>query len=109
MCSSDLCAEHPDFAEVGAVGGWWNRTGDVEVDLVGADRGPVAKRVSFVGSIKWGERGAFGRPDLDELLHLRASVPGAEQAKVVAVSRAGVDVRGLDAVFTTKELLAAWR
>jgi hypothetical protein len=35
-----------------AVGGWWNRQFDPEIDLVGADRSPVASRICFVGSVK---------------------------------------------------------
>ena len=37
------------WPEVEAVGGWWNRRFDTEVDLVGADRAPVAGRLWFVG------------------------------------------------------------
>jgi hypothetical protein len=33
----------------GAVGGYWTRTNDPEIDLVGADREPVAHRITFVG------------------------------------------------------------
>lgn len=36
-----------------AIGGWWNRQFDPEIDIVGADRSPVAKRLYFAGSIKW--------------------------------------------------------
>lgn len=46
------------------VGGYWTRTNDVEIDIVGADRGPVARRLLFLGSIKWLERGAFDDHDL---------------------------------------------
>jgi hypothetical protein len=35
------------------IGGYWTRGNDVEIDIVGADRGPVAKRLLFLGSIKW--------------------------------------------------------
>lgn len=35
-----------------AVGGCWNRTNDVEIDIVGADRAPIANELLFVGSIK---------------------------------------------------------
>lgn len=38
---------------VEAVGGRWNRKFNPEVDLVGADRTPIAKRIGFAGSIKW--------------------------------------------------------
>ncbi|CAG7602945.1 hypothetical protein SBRY_10575 [Actinacidiphila bryophytorum] len=35
-----------------AVGGYWTRTNDVEIDIVGADRAPIAKELLFVGSIE---------------------------------------------------------
>ena len=50
------------------MGGYWTRTNDVEVDLVGADRGPVAGRIDFVGSIKWHEDRPFDDRDLAELI-----------------------------------------
>lgn len=63
------------WPDVEAVGGWWNRQFDPEVDLVGADRAPVAQRLHFVGSVKW-----LGTPfdghDLDELERSAAAVPG---------------------------------
>ena len=39
--------------ETEAIGGWWNRRNNPEIDLVGADREPVARKVQFVGSVKW--------------------------------------------------------
>jgi hypothetical protein len=36
-----------------AVGGYWTRTNDPEIDLVGADREPIAKKITMVGSVKW--------------------------------------------------------
>ena len=42
-----------------AVGGYWTRTNDPEIDLVGADRAPIAKKVTMVGSIKWHENKPF--------------------------------------------------
>lgn len=91
------------------VGGYWTRTGDLEVDLVGGDRSPVARRITFVGSIKWKERAPFDRRDLDALLATRARVPGGSAAPVLAVSRGGVKAPGIDAAFTAADLLRAWR
>jgi hypothetical protein len=34
------------------IGGYWTRSNDVEIDIVGADRGPVAKQLLFLGSVK---------------------------------------------------------
>lgn len=36
-----------------AIGGYWTRTNDVEIDIVAADRAPIAKKLLFVGSVKW--------------------------------------------------------
>jgi AAA+ ATPase superfamily predicted ATPase len=90
------------------VGGWWRRDHSVEIDLVGGDR-PKPSRIGFVGSIKWRDRGRFSARDLDRLATARAVVPGAEGAKLVAVSRSGFD-SGLaaDASFGPDRLLAAW-
>lgn len=71
------------------VGGWWTRTGGVELDIVGVDRWPKARRITFVGSVKWRERSAFGARDADALARHRAQLRGAATAPLVAVSRAG--------------------
>ena len=80
----------PDAKRFGAAryaGGYWNRTGAVEVDLVGGDNWPVAKRVAFVGSIKWRQKRPFSRADAMELAGKRARVPGAsEETLLVGVS-----------------------
>ncbi|MFE2943507.1 DUF234 domain-containing protein [Streptomyces sp. NPDC059255] len=41
------------WPEAEAVGSWWNRQFSPEVDLVGADRAPVAGTLYFAGSVKW--------------------------------------------------------
>ncbi len=46
------------------IGGYWTRTNDPEIDIVGADRSPIAKRVTAVGSIKWLENKPFDQRDL---------------------------------------------
>jgi AAA+ ATPase superfamily predicted ATPase len=104
-----LAADHPTLRGVHAVGGYWTRRGDVEVDIVGADRWPEARRILVVGSIKWRERAPFDRKDLLALASQRARVPGAEDAALVVVSRSGVSVQDVDASFTPEDLLAAWR
>ncbi len=90
------------------VGGWWRRDHSLEVDLVGGDR-PEPTRIGFVGSIKWRDQGRFSVRDLDQLAAARAAVPGAEGARLVAVSRSGF-AEGLaaDASFGPDELLGAW-
>jgi hypothetical protein len=76
--------------QVEAVGGWWNRQFDPEVDLVGADRAPVAQRISFVGSIKW-LSSPFDHHDLDALRQAAGRVPGFVPGETgfVVVSQSG--------------------
>jgi len=73
-----------------AVGGYWTRTNDPEIDLVGADRAPIAQRISFVGSIKWRDSHSFDNRDLAELVVHRSQLPGADETTpLLAISRAG--------------------
>lgn len=96
-------------AGTGAVGGYWTRNSDVEIDLVGADREPIAKAVTFVGSIKWQERRPFDVRDLGRLAQHRDRMPGADtDTPLLVVSRTGSTVDGL-AALTPDDLLAAYR
>ncbi|MFJ2703392.1 DUF234 domain-containing protein [Streptomyces sp. NPDC087428] len=90
-----------------AVGGCWSRTSDVEIDIVGADRAPIAEELLFVGSIKWLERSPFDRHDLAALHRHRAALT-SEPVPVAAVSRGGVDCPGPDAAYGPGDLLTAW-
>ena len=94
-----------------AVGGWWNRQNNPEIDLVGADREPTARKVHFLGSIKWHEKQPFSRRDYDALARDMLAVPGTTPATpLVAVSRAGVaENLPLAAVWGPEELLRAWQ
>jgi AAA+ ATPase superfamily predicted ATPase len=74
------------------VGSWWKRDHSVEVDLVGGDE-PDPTRVGFIGSIKWHESRPFSASEARALAAARAVVPGAAAAKLVAVSRAGMQPR----------------
>lgn len=100
----------PDDAlpAAGAVGGYWTRTNDVEIDIVGADRGPVARELLFIGSIKWLDQSAFDDHDLADL-HRHRAVITTQPLPVVAVSRTGISCRGLDAAYGPEDLLAAWQ
>jgi len=99
------------WPETEAIGGWWNRQNNPEIDLVGADREPVARHVHFLGSIKWLENGSFGRHEYESLVRDMLAVPGADTGtSLVAVSRSGVDDGlPLAAHWGPEELLAAWR
>jgi hypothetical protein len=98
---------------VEAVGGWWNRQFDPELDLVGADRAPVAGKVRFAGSVKWLQR-PFDRRDLDALVRAAPQVPGFDPATagLVVASLSGLDRRldaeAVDLVWTPEEILRAW-
>ncbi|MFK3980343.1 ATP-binding protein [Micromonospora sp. NPDC050397] len=92
----------------GAVGGYWTRSNDIEVDIVGADRGPVARELLFLGSIKWLDQAAFDAHDLTVLHRHRAALTD-EPLPILAVSRSGVSCGGLDAVYGPEDLLNAWR
>lgn len=91
-----------------AVGGYWTRNNDVQVDLVGADREPIARDILFVGSIKWRENATFEGRDLAALHKHRALITD-QDVPLVAISRSGVSCKGIDAAFGPKDLLAAWR
>jgi uncharacterized protein len=99
-----------DWPETEAVGGWWNRQNNPEIDLIGADREPVAGAVHFVGSIKWLESQPFGRHEYEALVRDVSAVPGTgPDTPLVAVSRAGV-VKGLPLAghWGPEDLVDAW-
>ena len=58
-----LAAADLPWPVVTAVGGWWNHAFDPEIDLIGADRAPVARKLWYAGSVKWLDR-PVGAPDL---------------------------------------------
>lgn len=97
----------PDGTSV--IGGYWTRTNDPEIDLVGGDREPVARRITMVGSVKWHERRPFDSHDLGRLLLHRTLLPGADDTTgLLVVSRSGSQVGDVP-VLTPETLLAAWR
>jgi uncharacterized protein len=100
----------PDEAwpRVREVGGWWPRTNNPEVDLVGADRSP-AREIGFVGSVTWHERAPFDRRALTALARDAVAVPGAdEETPLIAVSRSGFTVDGLASSYGPEDLMEAW-
>ncbi|KAB8197765.1 AAA family ATPase [Nonomuraea phyllanthi] len=93
----------------GAIGGYWTRSNDPEIDLVGADREPVAKVITMVGSVKWLENRPFDHHDLSELIVHRSKMPGADTStSLYAVSRSGCEVSGVRHI-SPEELLGVWR
>jgi hypothetical protein len=89
------------------IGGYWTRSNDVEIDIVGADREPVAGQLLFLGSVKWLETGQFDEHDLVALQRHRDRVT-ADPIPLIAVSRCGASTTHADAVFTPADLIAAW-
>ncbi|MCT9078650.1 ATP-binding protein [Streptomyces fulvoviolaceus] len=100
-----------DWPDTEAIGGWWNRQNNPELDLIGTDREPVAGAVRFVGSIKWLESQPFGPREYDALVRDVLAVPGtAPDTPLVAVSRAGVVADlPLAGHWGPEDLVAAWR
>ena len=97
------------FGEARYVGGYWTRKGDVEVDLVGAERRAKPRHVAFVGSIKWRERGPFDGRDLSALAAHKQHVPGTDgHTLAVGVSRAGFSTSGLNVALDPEDLMKAW-
>ena len=101
------------WADVACVGGWWNRAFDPEVDLIGADRAPVAGRISFAGSIKW-----LATPvDRHDVAALRAAIPAipgavpGECGLVVATLSGVADeetAAAVDLCWTPEHVVTAW-
>jgi AAA+ ATPase superfamily predicted ATPase len=93
----------------GVVGGYWTRTNNPEIDLVFADRTPVAKRIEAVGSIKWLENQPFDDRDFAALVTHRGQLPGASaDTPLLVVSRSGSNVNGAH-VLSPAQLLEGWR
>jgi AAA+ ATPase superfamily predicted ATPase len=91
------------------VGGFWTRSNSPEIDIIGGDRGPVAKQIAYAGTIKWLEDRPLDQADLNRLTADVLHVPGADRSTpLLAVSRSGVTARGAAAILGPDDLLAAW-
>ena len=98
------------WPDVTSVGGWWPRTNNPEIDLVGADRGASAQVISFVGTLKWRSAGAVSANEVATLATSASVVPGVGLGtSLVAVCPAGAgSAAGLAQVWDAADLLAAW-
>lgn len=78
-----------------AVGSFWTRHSNLEVDLVGADRpDPPTGSICFVGTIKWRDSGRVTGEDIAALTRGATAIGGVTAAtRLVAVSRSGFDHR----------------
>jgi hypothetical protein len=106
-------AETIPWPEADNVGGWWNRRFDPELDLIGADRAPVAKRVFYAGSVKWLST-PFEKSDFDSLAAGARLVPGFEPGTsgliVVSLSGATDHVAAkTDLLWGADDVLTAWQ
>jgi uncharacterized protein len=102
-----LAADDPRLHGAGAVGGWWPRSNDPEIDLVGADRLEEPSRLLFAGSVKWREDRPFGVTDTRRLIAdlTRSALPDA--LPLVAVARSKVSDPSVVG-YTANDLLSAW-
>jgi uncharacterized protein len=80
-----LAAADLPWAEATAVGGWWNRAFDPEIDLIGCDRAPVARRLWYAGSVKWLDH-PFDSRDLAVLQRGASQVPGFDPGETALIS-----------------------
>jgi uncharacterized protein len=98
------------FREVAAVGAWWNRVHNPEIDVVAKNDGRHADIV-FAGSIKWHETRPFGLREYSALLRDVHSVPGvSDQTTLLAVTRTGEAADGVPIrCLGPADLLTAWR
>jgi AAA+ ATPase superfamily predicted ATPase len=98
----------PRLEAAGAVGGYWTRTNDVEIDIVVADRSPRAGAVLGAGFIKWRSTKTFQARDRDDLARSAQRVPGAGSPLLIGVSRNGFSKTSLDVMLTPPDVLEAW-
>jgi len=106
-------SERLPWPDVEAVGGWWNRQFDPEIDLVGADRAPVADKIFFVGSIKW-LASPLDPHHLTAIHRAVTHVPGYDPATtdLVVASLSGlgkdIDERIVDLLWTPQDIIESW-
>ncbi len=99
-----LAATEPLLSGVEDVRAWWNRDASVEVDVVAM----TSHATAFIGTVKWRERGGVTRADISRLRDMRARVPRAADAALVAISPAGQAPAGADLAFGAEDLLRGW-
>lgn len=94
--------------EADVVGGFWTRSNNPEIDIIGADRAPAAKKIAYAGTIKWLDNAPLEQGDMDKLIVDLGAVAGADaHTPLVAVSRGRVTATGA-IVLGPDELIQAW-
>lgn len=107
--SLSLLSPITGLAEAPEVGGYWTRNNTPKVDLVGADRGPVAKEIVYAGSIKWHENKVFDQADWNRLAADALKIPGADTGTaLVSVCRSGFAGKSGQIQLEPNDLLDAW-
>ena len=95
----------PQMANVALIGGYWTRSNDPEIDIVGLST-PKAARVELVGTIKWHARQPLDDRDAEALLKASSKVPGVDPRTVTAgVSFTGFRTDRLDVRLGPEDLL----
>lgn len=98
-----LAISDPRLTGVETVQPWWTRDGQVEVDVVGANR----ERTLLLGTVKWRDRGGVTAHDMSALAQARARVPRSSDAELIAITPSGEAPEGATS-FSAGDLLTAW-
>lgn len=95
----------PRLNEATTIGGYWTRSNNPEVDLVGKSEGRAAN-ITFVGTVKWHARRALGDGEVDALLTDASKIPGVDPETLsVGVSFSGFRTKRLDVRLGPEEIL----
>jgi len=98
----------PGLPAAAEVGGFWTRSNNPEIDIIGADKGPVAGTIAYAGTIKWRDNQPLTQGDINQLARDVVAVTGANNSTLLlAVSRSGVTATGVTALGPA-DLIAAW-
>lgn len=92
------------FRNLESVLPWWTRDGQVEVDVVGANR----DRTELLGTIKWREVGKVTNREIHDLAMMCARVPRSDKAALAAIVPSGEATDAADLVVSAVDLLTAW-
>jgi hypothetical protein len=108
-----LAADVLPWPKAVAVGGWWTRTFETSIGIIGADRSPGPRNVFYAGAILWLSR-PFDDRDAGVLRRDAPFVPGFDPALagLVGVSLGGFSATAsaqLAVCWGPEEVIAAYR